>query len=146
MAVSNKELSSHLQKIVDEVFPMIEQITGVSKEMLEKGDRRRFVVDARKILVNILREHAKLSCMQVARIIGKDHTTVVHYEKYHKVHLIEPDYRRMHSAVAGMYVLNDSISVKKKLTQQFIDLQYKTKNLLDSLEKQCDIMTKADKL
>ena len=140
MAVSNKELSPHLQKIVDEVFPMIEQITGVTLEMLKKGDRRRFVVDARKILVNILREHAKLTCMQAAKIIDKDHTTVVHYEKLHKIHMIEPEYRRMYSAIAGMYALNNNINVQKDLTMQFNTLHSKTKILLNSLEKQCKIM------
>ena len=146
MAVSTKELNPNLQKIVEEVFPMIEEITGVSKQMLERGDRRRFIVDARKILVNILRHHVKLTCMQVAKIIGKDHTTVVHYEKFHKVHMMEPEYRRMYSAVAGIYAINDTINTHKQLEQQFRDLQSKTKTLLTSLEQQCDTMYKINQL
>jgi len=140
MAISTKELSAQSQVIVDEVFPMLEQITGVTKEMLEKQDRRRFVVDGRKILTNILRNHAKFTCMQTAKVICKDHTTVLHYEKYHKIHMIEPEYRRMYSAVAGMYALNNNINMQKDLTAQFNALHSRTKNLLDSLEKQCKIM------
>ena len=56
--VETKILSAHLQQIVDDTFPMLEQITGVDEELACKNDRRRFVVDARKILVNILRKQA----------------------------------------------------------------------------------------
>ena len=144
--IETKPLSTRLQKIVDDVFPMLEQITGVDQELACKNDRRRFVVDSRKILVNILRKQANLTCMQIARIISKDHTTIVHYEKMHKIHMIEPEYRRMYSAVAGMYAINDTIRTHESLKNQFDTLQYQTKNLLNSLEKQCDLMTKIAEL
>ena len=131
---------------MDDTFPMLEQITGVNEELACKNDRRRFVVDARKILVNVLRKHAGLTCMQIAKIIGKDHSTIVHYEKMHLVHMIEPDYRRMYSAVSGMYSIKSTIRTHEGLKDQFDTLQYQTKNLLNSLEKQCALMTKITKL
>jgi|TARA_R110000823_G_scaffold49393_16_gene124793 aerobic-type carbon monoxide dehydrogenase small subunit (CoxS/CutS family) len=144
--VETKILSAHLQQIVDDTFPMLEQITGVDEELACKNDRRRFVVDARKILVNILRKQAGLTCMQIAKIIGKDHSTVVFYEKMHKVHMIEPDYRQMYSAVSGMYSIKNTIRTHEGLKDQFDTLQYKTRALLNSLEQQCDLMAKITKL
>ena len=129
-------LNPYLQTEVDSVFEMVEQITGISQTMLVTNNRKRHIVDARKILVSIFRRLLKLTCFQAATIINKDHSTVVHYDKMHKVHMGEEEYRRLYSAVSGAYVIRKSIRDEERLQDQFLNLQSRTKLLLDSLEGQ----------
>lgn len=134
MGFSTEQLTSQLQKEVDEVFDIVQQVTGVNKTMLLSTNRRRFLVDARKILVCALREHVKLTCYQIGGIIGKDHSSIVHYDRMHKVHMTEPEYRRMYSAVTGTYLIYKSVQDEERLRHQFVSLQQKTKELLTALE------------
>ena len=79
MGFSSEKLISQTQEEVDEVFSIVEKTTGVSKKMLLSTTRKRFIVDARKILVCVLRHHVNLTCFQIGGILGKDHSSVVHY-------------------------------------------------------------------
>ena len=129
-------LTAVTQKEVDCVFEMVCDITGVEKKQILSTKRNRYIVDARKILVNVLRKILKLTCYQTGAIIGKDHSTVVHYDKMHNTHIFESEYRRMYSAVSGAYLIRKSVRDEDRLQQQFRSLQEKTKTLLDSLEGQ----------
>ena len=135
MGFSTEQLTSQLQKEVDEVFDIVQQVTGVNKTMLLSTNRRRFLVDARKILVCALREHVKLTCYQIGGIIGKDHSSIVHYDRMHKVHMTEPEYRRMYSAVTGTYLIYKSVQDEERLRHQFVSLQQKTKRIINCFRR-----------
>ena len=130
------DLSALTQQEVNCVFEMVCDITGVTKEQILSSKRNRYIVDARKILVNVIRKVLKLTCYQTGAVIMKDHSTVVHYDKMHQIHILEPEYRRMYSAVSGSYLIRKSVRDEDRLQDQFRRLQEKTKTLLDSLEGQ----------
>lgn len=136
MGYSSKILTPLIQSEVDEIFEVVESITGVSRKMLVSTNRKRFIVDARKIFVNVLRNHMKLTCFQIGGIIGKDHSSIVHYDRMHKVHMIEKEYRRMYSAVSGTYLIYKSVQDEERLREQFTSLQERTKSLLTALQGQ----------
>jgi len=130
------DLNERTQTDVDSVFEMVCDITGVPKEQILSTKRYRHIVDARKILVNVLRKVLKLTCYQTGAVVNKDHSSVVHYDKMHINHMNEPEYRRMYSAVSGAYLIRKSVRDEENLQTQFRNLQDKTKTLLDSLEGQ----------
>jgi len=142
MGRATETLNPYLENRVEKVFEMVEDISGITKIMILSKIRKRHIVDARKILVNILRKMIHLTGYQTAKEVNMDHTTIVHYEKMHKIHMAEPEYRRMYSAVAGMYAIQVSVEEEDSLRRQFHDLQGKTKVLLTSLRGQCDILDK----
>tara|TARA_R110002012_G_scaffold2124_7_gene10168 strand:- start:15089 stop:15562 length:474 start_codon:yes stop_codon:yes gene_type:complete len=129
-------LSEQHQTNVAEVFDIVEQITGVSKKMMLANTRKRFVVDARKILVCILRHHVKLTCIQIGGIINKDHSSIVHYDRMHNVHMMEKEYRRLYSAATGTFLIYKSVKDEERLREQFTSLTDRTKALLTALEGQ----------
>jgi hypothetical protein len=136
MGFSSAELSEQHQISVNEVFDIVEKITGVSKEIILADTRKRFVVDARKILVCILRHHVNLTCFQIGGIIKKDHSSVVHYDRMHKVHMMEKEYRRLYSAASGTFLIYKSVKDEERLREQFTSLTESTKALLTALEGQ----------
>lgn len=129
-------LNPYLQAEVESVFKMVEEITGITKTNIVSSNRKRHFVDARKILVNVLRKILKLTCCEAGTIIQKDHSAVVHYGKMHIIHMKEPEYRRMFSAVSGAYLIRKSSRDEERLQEQFRNLQQKTRILLNSLEGQ----------
>lgn len=145
MGQSTEILNPYLKGRVESVFEMVEDISGITKIMILSKNRRRHIVDSRKIFVNILRRMVNLTGYQVAKEVDMDHTSIVHYEKMHDIHMLEPEYRRMYSAVAGMYAIQTSVEDETSLRRQFHDLQGKTKVLLTSLRGQCDILDKISK-
>lgn len=136
MGYSSKILTPLIQSEVDEIFEVVERITGVTKKMLISETRKRFIVDARKIFVCVLRNHMNLTCFQIGGIIGKDHSSIVHYDRMHKVHMMEKEYRRMYSAVSGTYLIYKSVQDEERLREQFTSLQERTKSLLTALQGQ----------
>jgi hypothetical protein len=138
MGQSDRELNPYLKSKAKLVFQAVEDVTGVSEDMLLSKNRKRYVVDARKILVNVFKNLIHMSGYQIAKEVNIDHTSVVHYEKMHKIHMLECEYRRMYSAVAGIYSIQACIDDQESLRTQFHDLQGKTKVLLHALKGQCD--------
>ena len=146
------DLNPHMKKTVESVYRMIEEITGVSKTRILMKCSRRTTVDARKILVNILRNHTKLTLYALAKELNKDHGTIMHYEKLHRIHMGEAEYRRMYSAVAGMYAnstaaaVHDSIKTQcvelQELETEFNALQFKMSELATNMKKQASLLPK----
>jgi hypothetical protein len=143
MGRSTEELHPHIQKSVDALYNMVEEITYVTKHKILMKSNKRHIVDARKIFANVARNYIKLSQYEVAKALNKDHSTILHYEKVHKSHMHEKEYRRQYSAVAGMYAISDVASVNKavehqsdaliELEEEFNSLQSKMKKVLESI-------------
>ena len=123
MGRATEALNPHMQETVESVYRMIEEITGVSKARLIMKCSRRTTVNARKILVNLLRNYTKITLYAMARELNKDHGTMMHYEKLHSTHMHEAEYRRMYSAVAGMYANSTAATVHDSIDTQCVELQ-----------------------
>ena len=63
--------SKQLQKIIETVFDV---------NLLDKS-RRREIVEARIVYSNILHEVNNLTISAIAKTLGKNHATVIHYLK-----------------------------------------------------------------
>jgi hypothetical protein len=146
MGAALENLNPYLQSKVDQVYDMVEHITGVTKEMTLSKSRKQYIVDARKITSNILRKQIELTCYQVAKVMDIDHSSVVHYSGMHLIHIGEAEYRRMYSAISGMYAMQLGIEREETLRRQFHDLQGRTRILLKSLKVQCETLDKIAEL
>ena len=136
MGVASEELSVELQDDVEQVIASVETITGITYTQILSTKRSRHLVDARKILVNVMRKHLRLTCYQVGKVIDKDHPSIVYYERQHPIHMGEPEYRRLYSAVSGTFLINKSVRDEEILQDQFRILQRRTRVLLNALEGQ----------
>ena len=136
MGVASEELSVELQEDVKQVIASVETITGITYRQILSTKRSRHLVDARKILVNVMRKHLRLTCYQVGKVIDKDHSSIVYYERQHPIHMGEPEYRRLYSAVSGTFLINKSVRDEEILQDQFRILQRRTRVLLNALEGQ----------
>ena len=153
MGRATEDLNPHMQETVESVYRMIEEITGVSKARLIMKCSRRTTVDARKILVNLLRNYTKITLYAMAKELDKDHGTIMHYEKLHSTHMYEAEYRRMYSAVAGMYansttaIVHDTIETQcielEELKTEFNALQLKMSELAVNIKKQASLLPKS---
>lgn len=79
-AISNPYYTTNIRKInIEKIIEVIAGYFGVTKrEILSKG-RTKKVVEARHILIYLLREIKKLSFPEIGRIVGgRDHTTSIY--------------------------------------------------------------------
>lgn len=134
MGVASEELSVELQNDVEQVIASVETITGITYKQILSTKRSRHLVDARKILVNVMRGHLRLTCYQVGKVINKDHSSIIYYERQHPIHMGESEYRRLYSAVSGTFLINKSVRDEEILQDQFRTLQRRTRVLLNALE------------
>lgn len=78
MAIYNSQ-SSH-------VIEAVEQATGITLEQLKSDDRHRAIADVRHIAIYLIRFNTTLSVVQIGKIFGRDHSTVLHslnaYDRY----------------------------------------------------------------
>lgn len=63
---------------VNDLFKVIEEVTGISKERMLVKTRVRSVVVARQIFFHFTRKYTKLSLTQIGSIFNQDHATVLH--------------------------------------------------------------------
>ena len=103
-----KTLLPFQQKKVDLLFEIIERVTGVDKKLATSKDRRRFIVDARKMIIALLRKEVGLTCHQVGDILNMDHSTVLYNERMHNVHMMEKDFRRVYSCAIGTFLIDSA--------------------------------------
>jgi hypothetical protein len=135
-----KNLLPFQEKKVNLLFEIIERVTGVSKELATSKDRRRFIVDARKMIIALLRNEVGLTCHQVGNILNMDHSTVLYNERMHNVHMMEKDFRRVYSCVVGTFLIDAAVKAEQDLESKFTELQAKTSLLLDSIATQRELI------
>ena len=135
-----KNLLPFQQKKVDLLFEIIERVTGVDKKLATSKDRRRFIVDARKMIIALLRKEVGLTCHQVGDILNMDHSTVLYNERMHNVHMMETDFRRVYSCAIGTFLIDSAVKAEQDLEDKFVELQAKTSLLLDSIAAQRELI------
>lgn len=66
------------------LFQEIEKFTGITKEELQSKTRLREVVDARIMYSYIMKSKTVLTLSKIAKIINRDHSSVIHHIKQFK--------------------------------------------------------------
>ena len=71
------------QFMMDQVVDMVCKTMKVNVEDVFNSNRNRNVVDARRIVMNILIREEGLSLTSVAKFLNKNHATAIHHRKVH---------------------------------------------------------------
>ena len=135
-----KHLLPNQEKQVDLLFEITERVTGVDRKLATSKDRRRFIVDARKMMIGLLRNEVKLTCQQVGNVLNMDHSTVVYNERMHSVHMMEREFRRVYSCILGTFLIDAAVQAEQDLQNKFAELELRTSLLLDSIENQRELI------
>jgi chromosomal replication initiation ATPase DnaA len=84
----------------EEVIEVIAKESGLSIEMILSRVRKTPYVDARNLYCKILKFSFKYNLVQIAKEMGKDHTTIIwNIKKFEDRYKIEDDYRNMSDRV-----------------------------------------------
>lgn len=82
--------------MVDEVkllFEIVEEKTGISKEVILSGSRKPHLIDVKRIIGDVLRRHTKMRLWQIGEVLGGlDHSCISHYLKTNQ-NLLDTDYK-----------------------------------------------------
>ena len=80
---------------VQGVSQVVGSLYGLDFEQMISINRRRELVDARKIMSVLLRNVYKLTFSKIGAILQRDHTTMLHYYRDHE-NLVETDHDYKH--------------------------------------------------
>lgn len=69
-------------KAFDELLKVVSKVTGLSKRGILKNTRERKRVNARKILVYLLRERYNMGWTRMGELIGLKHCSIMHNYNY----------------------------------------------------------------
>jgi len=73
----------HLNHTVDSIVDAVCEFMRVDKDDFLSTSRDRLLVDARRIVINIITREESHSISGAARAINKNHATAIHYRKTH---------------------------------------------------------------
>ena len=88
----------------DEVFALLKEVSGISKERVKSKSRHDDVVVARKTFANAVRKlYPYMSLTKVGAYLNRSHCTVIHYTKNHKYSMMyDKNYRIMYQKFMGV--------------------------------------------
>tara|TARA_R110002153_G_scaffold67259_1_gene179254 strand:- start:434 stop:859 length:426 start_codon:yes stop_codon:yes gene_type:complete len=120
------------------LFKTIKQVTGLSKEVLLSKDRKKEIAVVRSILGYMLYREIGFTSTDTAKIIERDHSTVVYYgkmfdENYHYYKEYRDSYNLITESFWSKNTANESeeIDLQVKSLQSLIEkLKERSKNLL----------------
>jgi len=130
--------------MMDQVVDIVSQTTNTTKEDIFSGKRHRYIVDARRIVINILIREEAFSLVSVTKFLNKNHATGVHHKTVHnKLYASEKAYRSTYDLCLMKYK-NGSYSTfsdVKGLVAQNKDAEDKIKALqIENAELRYDIL------
>lgn len=102
--------------------------------------RERHIVDGRMVVTLLLKEQG-LGCTEIGRILGRDHSTVIHYSKKGSA-LLETDaiFRKNYVLCREQYVGEDPVYyyTSPELRKKFIELRGELDDMRDLLLKKTE--------
>lgn len=121
----------------DILFETVEEITGIKKEEITSKKRDQNIAMARNIVGYILHKGVGITTTLTAKIINRDHSTVVYYNKmfdgnynYYK------DFKDVYDLVTGLFWSKFFTTEEKE-----IDLQVKSlEALIEKLKKRTEYL------
>ena len=126
---------------VQGVSQVVGSLYGLDFEQMISINRRRELVDARKIMSVLLRNVYKLTFSKIGAILQRDHTTMLHYYRDHE-NLVEtdPDYKHFYNtALSAVGHLDKSKDLIEDVT--FIEGLLER---VDQLEREKEIWKKKE--
>lgn len=67
--------------IFQRLLNIIQDVTGVTREQIIERNRKREIVDARKIISHIMRENTRIGYMALGRLMNQDHATTLYQNR-----------------------------------------------------------------
>lgn len=103
-------------------------VTNISLEELESKSRKRYVVDARRMVFSIAKDYLQMKISHIAVRVNMNHASIIHHLKQHK-DLITSDiyYKDRFDKLLELYKLNISYINKDELIEEI--KQLKAENL-----------------
>lgn len=138
------------KKIIDLVIEAVSKITNLSREKILYRSRAKDRVNARRILIYILRSQHQMGWSKIGKFLQCDHSTVIHHYNYViDNHMYDPDVKRLKFIVDGT-TSKERNSIKKSL-YKILDDKYKSLDdklniLIDVLKDEKGNISQYDKL
>lgn len=130
--------------MMDQVVDIVAQTTNTTKEDIFSGKRHRHIVDARRIVINILIREEAFSLVSVTKFLNKNHATGVHHKTVHnKLYASEKAYRSTYDLCLMRYKSGSysTFSDVKDLIAQNKDAEDKIKDLqIENAKLRYDIL------
>lgn len=126
------------------------KITNLSKNQILNKCRLRDSVNARKIVMYILRDQHHMGFAEIGKFLKCDHSTVIHHYNYViNNHMYDPDIKRLKEIVDGT-TSKERKTIKKSL-YRILDDRYKSLDekldiLIDVLKNEKGNISQYDKL
>jgi len=99
-------------------------VTNISLEELESKSRKRYVVDARRMVFSIAKDYLQMKISHIAVKVNMNHASIIHHLKQHK-DLITSDiyYKDRFDKLLELYKLNISYINKDELIEEIKKLK-----------------------
>ena len=99
-------------------------VTNISLEELESKSRKRYVVDARRMVFSIAKDYLEMKISHIADRFNMNHASIIHHLKQHK-DLITSDiyYKDRFDKLLDLYKLNISYVNKDELIEEIKKLK-----------------------
>ena len=99
-------------------------VTNITLEELESKSRKRYVVDARRMVFSIAKDYLEMKISHIAHRVNMNHASIIHHLKQHK-DLITSDiyYKDRFDKLLELYKLNISYINKDELIEEIKKLK-----------------------
>jgi hypothetical protein len=138
------------KKIIDLVIEAVSKITNLSRKQILYRSRAKDRVNARRILIYILRCQHQMGWSEIGRLLKCNHATVIyHYDYVINNHMYDPDVKRLKFIVDGTTSKERDLikkSLYKILDDKYKSLDDKLNILIDVLKNEKGNISQYDKL
>ena len=99
-------------------------VTNITLEELESKSRKRYVVDARRMVFSIAKDYLEMKISHIAYRVNMNHASIIHHLKQHK-DLMTSDiyYKDRFDKLLDLYKLNISYINKDELIEEIKKLK-----------------------
>jgi predicted ribosome quality control (RQC) complex YloA/Tae2 family protein len=113
---------------IDKVITLACKLGDITKKELMSGSRKRLIGDVRICIGNLLRRVFGLTQMDCGKYLGRDHASIVHYEKQHEWMIKLNYYKKIYNACVEMACDRTFDSDKVKVTHHETINRLKSEN------------------
>ena len=99
-------------------------VTNITLEELESKSRKRYIVDARRMVFSIAKNYLEMKILHIAAKFNMNHAGVIHHLKQHKdLMLCDIYYKDRFDKLLDLYKLNISYVNKDELIETIKELK-----------------------
>ena len=98
------------------IVTVVAKISGLKVKKLKSDTRKRYIVDIRRMCMNLIRSKLKLPTPAIGAMFDKDHATILHNLNQHKdLYELEVEYRRLYDTCEIAIGLKDDLGDEDSL-------------------------------